>query len=167
MTDPDQPGGSSPDTPDSDEDAAWRAIVENYGERPDFVEPPPPPGPTASPSASLERLFQPWRAEEWDAEDATARERPGDDAGEDLEDPEDAFVPPPTPPLPRPSADRLIAWIGLFGAPVALLVVLLGHLPVPGLVTWGLGLWFLGGFGYLVAQMPREPRDPWDDGAQV
>ena len=26
---------------------------------------------------------------------------------------------------------------------------------------------FLGGFGYLVAQMPRGPRDPFDDGARL
>jgi hypothetical protein len=27
--------------------------------------------------------------------------------------------------------------------------------------------WFVGGFGYLVHEMPRSPRDPWDDGSRI
>jgi hypothetical protein len=36
---------------------------------------------------------------------------------------------------------------------------------LPTSVAWLLIGGFLGGFGYLVAQMPRGPRDPFDDGA--
>jgi hypothetical protein len=38
---------------------------------------------------------------------------------------------------------------------------------LPGAVTLGLVAAFCVGFCYLVLQMPREPRDPFDDGAQV
>ena len=27
--------------------------------------------------------------------------------------------------------------------------------------------WFVGGFAYLVREMPRSPRDPWDDGSRI
>lgn len=162
MPDPEPtgPAGAEPD-----HDAAWRAIVDNYGDHPAFTEPPPPPPPPAAPSASLERLFQPWRAQEWDGDAPAGRASgPHDD---DLDEDDDRFVPPPAPPLPRPEPDRLVAWIGVFGAPIVLLVCLIAQLTPPTLITYGLIGWFVGGFGYLVAKMPREPRDPWDDGAQI
>lgn len=155
--DPHAGGGHDPD------DAAWKAIVENYGDHPPFVEPTPPP-PPAAPSASLERLFQPWRAEEWSGETAEVADPGG--TGDPF-DPDEGFVPPETPPQPLPPPDRLVAWIGVFGAPIVLLVCLFARFTPPSLITYGLIGWFVGGFGYLVAKMPREPRDPWDDGAQV
>lgn len=157
------PGDRPEEQPEGrSEDEAWRAIVENYGDHPPFAEPPPPP-PPAAPSASLEKLFQPWRATEWDGEGAAA----GSTAEPDDEHDDEGFVPPEEPPQPLPPPDRLAAWIGVFGAPIVLLVCLFARIRPPELITYGLILWFVGGFGYLVAQMPREPRDPWDDGAQV
>jgi hypothetical protein len=39
--------------------------------------------------------------------------------------------------------------------------------PLPSVLTGGLVLAFLGSFGYLVATMSQEPRDPDDDGARL
>jgi hypothetical protein len=50
---------------------------------------------------------------------------------------------------------------------VVLLVALIFSISLPPLLGYGLVAAFVGGFGYLVYTMPREPRDPWDDGAQV
>lgn len=129
-----------------DQDAAWRAIVDNYGDpvlEPEVaVEPPPTPAARATPP-------------------------PDDEPDELVDDPDDAFVPPTPPPLPRPPVDRLVAWLGVFGAPAVLLFFVVTGLSMPELIAWTLVAWFVAGFGYLVAQMPREPRDPWDNGAQL
>ena len=34
-------------------------------------------------------------------------------------------------------------------------------------MSYALVAWFVGGFTYLVLQMPRGPRDPEDDGARL
>jgi hypothetical protein len=60
-----------------------------------------------------------------------------------------------------------VAWAGIFVAPLIALVVGLLSVYVPPLVSWALVAWFVGGFGYLVRDMPRSPRDPWDDGSRV
>lgn len=128
-----------------DQDAAWQAIVDNYGdpvladEEPEAVVPAPAP-----------------------------RAQPAEEEPDELRpDPDDAFVPPTPPPVPRPPIDRLLAWLGVFGAPAVLLFFVVTGLPMPRLVGWTLVGWFLVGFGYLVAKMPGEPRDPWDNGAQL
>ena len=66
--------------------------------------------------------------------------------------------------MPR---DRLIAWLGVLVSPVLLLVTAIFRVPLPSIVAWLLVCAFLGGFGYLVAQMPRGPRDPFDDGSRL
>jgi hypothetical protein len=116
------------------EDEAWRAIVENYGERPtvDADEPHAEPSPEPSPEPDEER-----------------------------------FVPPPPPPVPRSTPDRLAAWCGLFGAPLVLLVALVLGVSLPVWLGYVLVAWFVGGFLYLVVQMPSGPRDPGDDGARL
>ncbi len=89
------------------EEDVWRAIVENYGERPqlDPVQPEEPEAPT--PPRPPPPPVAPALHDEADAEldEATA----------------DRFVPPPPPPLPHPPPVRLAAWLGLFGSPVVLL----------------------------------------------
>ena len=124
-----------------DDDTAWREIVANYGEP----------------------VLQP---EETPAEPA-AVEGPRDESPEQSAEPalDERFVPPPPPPLPRVSKDRLAAWLGVLVSPVLLLIAAVFRIPLPGFVAWLLVGAFLGGFGYLVAQMPRGPRDPFDDGA--
>lgn len=127
-----------------DQDAAWRAIVDNYGD------------PVLEPEVAIEPTPTP-----------RATPPPEDEPDELLDDPDDAFVPPTPPPLPRPPVDRLVAWLGVFGAPAVLLFFVVTGLSMPELIAWTLVGWFVAGFGYLVAQMPREPRDPWDNGAQL
>jgi hypothetical protein len=128
------------DTPS--EDAAWQEIVDNYGDRPVLdAEEPPAPAPDPAPDQPPAELADLW--------------------------PEERFVPPPPPPLPRVPKDRLAAWLGVFVAPVVLLFAAVLRLSLPALVVWLLIGGFLGGFGYLVAQMPRGPRDPFDDGARL
>lgn len=126
------------------EDDAWRAIVENYGERPRLDPLPPAPDPEPV----------------WFAAPLPAAEEP--DVGD-----EEGFVPPPPPPLPVPPPARLVAWLGVFGAPAVMLVALVLGVALPSLLGYALITWFVGGFAYLVLHMDRTPRDPGDDGAVV
>ncbi|NYJ01928.1 hypothetical protein HNR19_002626 [Nocardioides thalensis] len=128
------------------DDAAWRAIVDNYGDRAELgpEHPAAPTRPEPEPS--------------WDDDH---------DEPEPLHDPDDAFVPPPTPPIPRPPNDRLLAWIGIFGTPVLVVVLVALRITIPGWAGLLLAVAFVGGFLYLVTRSPRSPRDPWDDGARV
>ncbi|MGO4257946.1 hypothetical protein [Marmoricola sp. RAF53] len=131
------------------EEAEWRDIVDHFGDRAelpeDAVPDPPEPAPAAQPGGV------------YDGPPELAPAHWSDD---------DRFVPPPPPPVPRAHGLRLLAWIGLFGVPaLALLGVVLGiSLPSPlGLL---LIVWFVGGFGYLVATMSnRGSGGGWDDGA--
>ncbi len=134
-----------------DDEDVWRAIVDNYGDRPELEpdeatrEPEPVAGPSAEPSA----LDEP----DWD------------DAYPDSDWTTDRFVPPPPPPLPTTTTDRMLAWAGVFGSPAVLLVCLVLAIDIPVLLAYALVAGFVGGFLYLVIKMPREPRDPGDDGA--
>ncbi len=83
------------------------------------------------------------------------------------DEPEERFVPPAPPPLPRPDNKRLVAWAGVLGVPLLLLVLVLVSFRPPTLMSYALVAWFVGGFTYLVLRMPRGPRDPEDDGARL
>jgi hypothetical protein len=150
------------------EEDAWRAIVENYGERIELdteaqtgaTSDPVDPPERAPQDGGLSRLFRP------------LPEPPGGDldrdADDDPDDLDDGFVPPPPPPLPKLPPDRFLAWAGLFGSPTILLVCLVLDLHLPPWLGYLLVAAFIGGFGYLVAKMPRgEDIDPWDDGARL
>jgi len=121
------------------EDELWRSIVDNYGDRPELTDDPEPPA---------------------DPVDPVEPPAPTVDA-------EERYVPPPPPPVPRPENKRLVAWVGLFGTPLLLLVCLLVGVRLPALMSYLMIAWFIGGFAYLVLQMPKGPRDPGDDGAQI
>jgi len=162
-TDPDAPSPEDPEdvAPDEDrkldEDAAWRLIIENYGPEPD-VEPAPhvPPTPLVEPPEAVERrpVLEPrWR-------DPLNTEATWDDEGH--------FVPPELPPAPPVETRRKLAWAGLFGFPLLMLVaVVLGWEP-SSLLMKVLVCWFVGGFGFLVATMPRtRGGDGPDNGAVV
>jgi hypothetical protein len=153
---------------DSDEDA-WRAIVENYGERVELsddpavdAEPghqpddqPGDPRGTESNSSGLQRLFRPLPEPQ-----PTSRELDEDD--------EDDFVPPDPPPLPRLPPDRFLAWSGLFGSPSILLACLVLDFHIVPWLGYLLVASFIAGFVYLVVNMPHgEDVDPWDDGARL
>jgi len=129
----------------SADDAAWRAIVENYGDRLDLGEDEevPPDGPSPPGGSYPDEPPEPQAPRE----------------------PEDHFVPPPPPPLPRPAPPRLLAWIGLFGIPTFVLVCVVTGLNLPSWLGLILMVWFVGGFVYLVASMRPSTGDDYDDGA--
>ncbi|TIC88675.1 hypothetical protein E8D34_03095 [Nocardioides sp. GY 10113] len=149
------------------EDAAWREIVENYGERatldPTEDLPARSADQTPQPERSGDHPSAPPRDETRADDDETAR----GPAEEPQEDREDRFVPPEPPPVPIPSPDRLAAWVGVLGSPATLLVCLIAGIAIPTWLGWLMVAGFIGGFCYLVLKMPGSPRDPWDDGAQV
>jgi hypothetical protein len=127
----------------SAEDAAWRSIIDNYGERPviedveDVQEPAPAPP-------------------------QVHHDDPGPAAPADSDD---HFRPPPAPPLPLPGPPRLLAWLGLFGVPTLVLVLLVAGVDLPTWMGLVLMVWFVGGFVYLVASMRPGSSDDYDDGA--
>lgn len=137
------------------EDEAWRSIVENYGDRPDLDPDLSAAGPVGGPPEADDDLSDPGR----DRDLVGEREALWEEA--------ERFVPPTPPPLPRVARDRLLAWIGVFGSPTVLLFCLVLGIGLPDLVGYALIAGFVGGFAYLVLQMPRGPRDPFDDGARL
>jgi hypothetical protein len=156
-SDPDDPrdNGSSEAGREIDEDAAWRAIVEHYGERAQLDDPEPPaPTPPPAPAARGPILEPGWQ-------DARNTDATWHDEGH--------FVPPTPPPLPPLDPRRKAAWWGLFGAPALMLVAVVFGWQLPGWLMFGLVGAFVGGFGYLVATMPSSrPGDgSGDDGAVV
>jgi hypothetical protein len=125
-----------------DQEAVWRDIVEHYGDRPQLADDElgerPEPLPDPGPADRT-----PWA-------------------------PEDHYVPPAPPPVPRPTAPRALAWLGMFGAPVVVLVLLVLGVTVPSWLGFLLFCAFVGGFVFLVATMRKDDdSDPWDDGAVV
>ena len=146
---------------------AWREIVDNYGERvvlPDDLAPDSSPtGPTsASHDADAQR--------DSDADTRLPEDLVDDDEVEVRERAiaeAERFRPPNPPPFPVPRTwQRGLAWAGIFVTPLLALVIALFSLWVTPLVGWALVAWFVGGFAYLVHEMPRG-RDPWDDGSRV
>ncbi len=84
-----------------------------------------------------------------------------------VDDPEDTFVPPEPPPLPRLDTIGRLAWAGILGGPLLLLVsVIIPGLIGPAVVAVGV-LAFVAGFLTLVLRSPHEPEDGWDDGSAV
>jgi hypothetical protein len=128
--------------PRSNEDEAWRAIVDNYGERAELAADEVPVAEPAPDPFAVPTELTPTHDDE-------------------------RFVPPPPPPLPHVPRDRLLAWTGLFGSPTVLLTALVLGIGLPSLVGYLLVASFIGGFVYLVLQMPRGPHDPYDNGARI
>ena len=83
------------------------------------------------------------------------------------EEPDEGYVPPEPPPLPRGDVVSRLAWAGVLLGPAFLLLSALvwdGAGPVPlGLAA----LAFIGGFVTLVARLPARRDDEDDDGAVV
>ena len=158
-----------------DEDEAWRAIVDNYGDRAALDDDPGTPGAPGTPEVASEP-DETATATEGDDVPLAPRPRPDPDPSDWSTTPapgpaptgwedEDRFVPPPPPPIPTTTTDRMVAWVGIFGSPVVLLVSLVLGIRLPELISYVLVLGFIGGFLYLVLKMNREPRDPDDNGA--
>lgn len=141
------------------DELAWQAIIDNYGDRAEIDEPPAAPVVGPVQDAPFGGRFGDPRAF------ATPDEEVADEV--ELDDDEEGYVPPEPPPLPTLAPDRGLAWAGVFGSPAVLLICLIGSISIPTWLGYLLVVGFVGGFVYLVLQMPREPRDPWDDGAQI
>lgn len=148
---------STPHDPDDNaarleaEEAAWRSIVDNYGDRPEVEEP---------------EIVLPPSLRDLDGPAGPRSSVPGEDLGDERDadpDPADHFVPPAPPPLPTASPARLLAWVGLFGVPLFVLVALVTGLVLPSWLGLLFMVWFVGGFLFLIASM-RPPSDH-DDGA--
>ena len=142
-----------------DEEAAWRSIVENYGERAQLGETTPvDPAPVVAEPVERD-LFD--RSYLDALESSLAEER------RERREHEEHFVPPEPPPVPRGTPARRLAWCGLFGAPLLMLTAVVFGWLYPAWLIFGLVVAFIGGFVFLVATMPRDGGDDWDDGAVV
>ena len=119
---------------------AWREIVDHYGERAQLDEEPPARQSAPPPPTPEPFVFEPYA---------------------------DEFHPFPIEPAPPTTPERRLAWAAVLLSPVVLMVCAVIHLRLPGVLSGGLVLAFLVGFGYLVATMPREREDPYDDGARL
>lgn len=141
------------------EDAAWREIVANFGERAVLDD-----GLDEVADSSFEQTSP-------DAFVVHFGDGVGDDGEpvylEDL----DRYIPPPPPPLPKTTPARFLAWLGVLGTPVLAVLLVTIHtvtgFSFPSWLIAFLVLAFLGGFGFLLVTMTREPGDPTDDGARI
>jgi hypothetical protein len=80
---------------------------------------------------------------------------------------EDHFVPPPPPPLPRGDRVSRLAWAGVLGVPVFLVVAVALGWRLPSWVTTLAVIVLFAGFATLVTRLRgHDPHDP-DDGAVV
>ncbi|RJS44828.1 hypothetical protein [Nocardioides cavernaquae] len=131
-----------------DEDEVWKDIVDRYAEDPASED---VPAAETAPSADAPSPDV-WNPEPWNPV-------PWEDEG--------SFVPPVPPRVAMPEPPRLIALLGVFGAPALLLVFLIFGWRMPDWASTLLIVWFVGGFAFLIATMKSGPRDPGDDGAVV
>jgi hypothetical protein len=83
------------------------------------------------------------------------------------DDPHDRFVPPEPPPITSTDLVSRLAWLGVIGGPLFLLVAALVWRALPTLVVIVALAAFIGGFITLVARLPRDRDDGPDDGAVV
>jgi hypothetical protein len=74
---------------------------------------------------------------------------------------EERFVPPTPPPLPKLPPVKILAWIGLVGGPLILIIAALFSYQLSGLLLTLAIVGFVGGFITLVATM-SDDDDPWD-----
>lgn len=125
----------------------------------------------SDPSAGLTALFEPLRratppsAPTGDAATNHGAADPGAFVDNWIE--EGHFTPPPPPELPTGTPITRLAWCGMLGGPLTLLLMALTPWNPPQVVGLGAGLATLAGFITLVWQLPEAREDDWDDGAQV
>jgi hypothetical protein len=160
-------GGDAPqadgkdDRPELDVDTAFAALVAQFSAAPSAAH----PWPAAEDLTELET-----RTISVDPYPAPAPLPAATTSETDLGYPaelDEHFVPPEPPPLPRGDTVSRLAWAGVIGGPLVLLLAALfgGDLPAPILLV-ALG-GFIGGFVTLVARMPGEAPDDPDHGAVV
>jgi hypothetical protein len=144
-----------------DYDALFRDIVDNYGDR--AVLDPADAGEADPPSYTSRQLPGPRL---FDTSHLDEERPPFEPSWHRREAREEHFVPPEPPPVPRGTPARRLAWLGLFLAPLLMLVSVAVSWALPDWVSMLLVASFVGGFVFLVATMPRD-RDDGDDGAVV
>jgi hypothetical protein len=189
--DRDGPGDLHPDEredrPELDVDAAFAAIVADFASPPpagagpwpaaeDIEEEQPDAG--AQPSAGAPDAVGP-DAARFDPARRGPRHRLPDGTGSpgafelgtgygaDEDDQQDRFVPPDPPPITSTDLMSRLAWLGVIGGPLFLLVAALVWRTLPTLVVIIALAAFIGGFITLVARLPRDRGDGSDDGAVV
>lgn len=149
--------GDNPDTVPGGvlvDDDTWAAIIASY--RADSASGHAWPNAQDDPSSSE----RPAGAAEWPEERIVRRPKPP-------EDPTDHFEPPPPPPLPTADSTTRLAWAGVLGGPVLLLLSVM--------LDWDLASWaqvvavgaMVGGFVTLVARMRDGSDEESDDGGAV
>lgn len=156
-----------------EEDEAWRLIVDRYDET--AVRDPDHPGEV--PGADEGAPVTDEGAQDRGTPDPGTSGAPSEFfAPEPVPEPtpaptpepeEDRFVPPPPPPAPEVSRGRRVAWATILGVPLCFFLAALTGRPIPGTFAGLLAVGLVAAFVYLVATLPREPRDPWDDGSRV
>ena len=101
-----------------------------------------------------------------DATERLIRTTPGPRDYELVED-DGHFVPPTPPPLPQTDPITRLAWGGLLGGPLLILIAtMFGFSLEPWIVLLAIAA-FLGGFVTLVARMRDRKPEGWDAGAVV
>jgi hypothetical protein len=152
---------------EEDFDAAWRAIVAGYGKTStDQVAPWSPAEdveeetPNAGGSWRVLRRSEP-EDDAWGVPEDVAR-TPAEPA-----EVEEHYVPPPPPPLPRVDGHTKLAWVGVLGGPLLLILfTALNWSPIPGANFFAIAA-FVGGFASLVYRMKDDGPGRGDDGAIV
>jgi hypothetical protein len=91
-------------------------------------------------------------------------ETPADVQASSLEPSQDRYVPEPLPPLGRPGVPALLGWIGIGYAIVIVLAATFG-MRFPAWTGWIAVGSFVGGFGILMTQLPRDRPPDAGDGA--
>lgn len=155
--------------PSVDEDAAWRLIVENYGERPQLDDTSVDPDPTGPAPAAVQGAGDSGSSVEDPHPGPTdqPRHQPPDQPHDRRNTDDEHFVPPEPPPVPRGTPARRLAWAGLFAFPLLMILAVVFRWSFPAWLSMLLIGAFVGGFVFLVATMPRDTGDGWGDGAVV
>ena len=139
MSTPHDPDEEAPRDDVSAEDAAWRSIVDDCGDRPE-IEDPEVAAPTQSP-VHHDEVEPPSPVE-----------------------PDDRYRPPPPPPLPCPAPLGCSPGWACSACQTLRARAARGEI-VPTWMGLVLMVWFVGGFVYLVASMRPGSGDDYDDGA--
>ncbi len=130
-------------------------------------DPPTDPGAAPPPPPTIWSAKPP--AARWLPEPAAPADDGAGDPGAFVDNWQDEghYQPPPPPELPAGTPAKRLAWAGVIGGPLALLLSALTPWNPPPVVALGAGLATLAGFVTLVWLLPQSRDDGWDDGARV